>query len=356
MSAREFPLDKVRNIGIMAHIDAGKTTVTERILFYTGENYKIGEVHDGNTTMDFMDQERERGITIASAATTCAWKGYRVNIIDTPGHVDFTAEVERSLRVLDGAVAVFDAVAGVEPQTEKVWGQANKYHVPRICFVNKMDRTGADFLRCVKMIRERLDAVPAVIQLPVGSEAGYAGVIDLVAMNAIIYHDDQGATFDVTDIPADLLDEATHAHEELLDVLTRFDDDLAMTILEGETPSVDIIKHALRVGTLANLIVPVMNGSAPPTAPVRAATKNSSASPVTMSPSPPSPSRSSPIARPARSSTCVSTRVPSTRATPLSIPRRTPARNAWAAFYSCTLTFERTSTPSVPATSSPPLG
>jgi elongation factor G len=262
MSAREFPLDKVRNIGIMAHIDAGKTTVTERILFYTGENYKIGEVHDGNTTMDFMDQERERGITIASAATTCAWKGYRVNIIDTPGHVDFTAEVERSLRVLDGAVAVFDAVAGVEPQTEKVWGQANKYHVPRICFVNKMDRTGADFLRCVKMIRERLDAVPAVIQLPVGSEAGYAGVIDLVAMNAIIYHDDQGATFDVTDIPADLLDEATHAHEELLDVLTRFDDDLAMTILEGETPSVDIIKHALRVGTLANLIVPVMNGSA----------------------------------------------------------------------------------------------
>jgi elongation factor G len=246
----------------MAHIDAGKTTTTERILYYTGENYKIGEVHDGNTTMDFMDQERERGITIASAATTCAWKGYRINIIDTPGHVDFTAEVERSLRVLDGAVAVFDAVAGVEPQTEKVWGQANKYHVPRVCFINKMDRTGADFGRCVKMIRERLDAVPAVIQLPIGAEANYAGIIDLVTMTAIIYHDDQGATFDVVDIPAEYLAAAEDAHDELMNVLSLHDDYLAECILDDKEITPDLIKLSIRDTTLEGLIVPILNGSA----------------------------------------------------------------------------------------------
>ena len=201
MTAREYPLDKVRNIGIMAHIDAGKTTTTERILFYTGKNYKIGEVHEGAATMDWMVQEQERGITITSAATTCYWKGYRINIIDTPGHVDFTVEVERSLRVLDGAVAVFDAVAGVEPQTETVWRQANKYNVPRICFVNKMDRIGADFFRCVDMIEDRLDCVPAVIQLPIGAEGDYRGIIDLCAMNATIYHDDKGEELEVIEIP-----------------------------------------------------------------------------------------------------------------------------------------------------------
>ena len=204
MTAREYPLDKVRNIGIMAHIDAGKTTTTERILFYTGKNYKIGEVHEGAATMDWMVQEQERGITITSAATTCYWNGNRINIIDTPGHVDFTVEVERSLRVLDGAVAVFDAVAGVEPQTETVWRQANKYHVPRICFVNKMDRIGADFFRCVDMIEDRLNCVPAVIQLPVGAEGNYAGIVDLTTMKAILYHDDKGETFDTVEIPDNL--------------------------------------------------------------------------------------------------------------------------------------------------------
>ncbi len=202
MTAREISLDKVRNIGIMAHIDAGKTTTTERILYYTGKNYKIGEVHEGAATMDWMVQEQERGITITSAATTCMWDGHRINIIDTPGHVDFTVEVERSLRVLDGAVAVFDAVAGVEPQTETVWRQANKYNVPRICFVNKMDRVGADFFRCVEMIRDRLDCVPAVIQLPIGAEAEYLGIIDLTSMKATIYHDDKGEKLEVVDIPA----------------------------------------------------------------------------------------------------------------------------------------------------------
>ena len=203
MTAREISLDKVRNIGIMAHIDAGKTTTTERILYYTGKNYKIGEVHEGAATMDWMVQEQERGITITSAATTCMWDGHRINIIDTPGHVDFTVEVERSLRVLDGAVAVFDAVAGVEPQTETVWRQANKYNVPRICFVNKMDRVGADFFRCVEMIRDRLDCVPAVIQLPIGAEAEYLGIIDLTSMKATIYHDDKGEKLEVVDIPAE---------------------------------------------------------------------------------------------------------------------------------------------------------
>jgi len=262
MTAREIPLEKVRNIGIMAHIDAGKTTTTERILFYTGKNYKIGEVHEGAATMDWMVQEQERGITITSAATTCYWNGNRINIIDTPGHVDFTVEVERSLRVLDGAVAVFDAVAGVEPQTETVWRQANKYHVPRICFVNKMDRIGADFFRCVDMIEDRLDCVPAVIQLPIGAEGGYLGIIDLCEMTATIHHDDHGEVLEVIEIPDQYKAQAEEYHAKLLDVLTRFDDHLMEKVLEGEDVSAGDIRRALRVGTLENHCVPILNGSA----------------------------------------------------------------------------------------------
>ena len=202
---RATPLDRYRNIGIMAHIDAGKTTTTERVLYYTGRSYKIGEVHDGNATMDWMEQEQERGITITSAATTCEWNDHRINIIDTPGHVDFTIEVERSLRVLDGAVAVFDSVAGVEPQSETVWRQADKYNVPRICFVNKMDRIGANFDRCVEMIDDRLGATPLVLQLPIGSEADFVGIVDLIKYKAIIWKDETlGAEFEITEIPADL--------------------------------------------------------------------------------------------------------------------------------------------------------
>ncbi len=262
MTAREYPLDRVRNIGIMAHIDAGKTTTTERILFYTGKNYKIGEVHEGAATMDWMVQEQERGITITSAATTCYWNGNRINIIDTPGHVDFTVEVERSLRVLDGAVAVFDAVAGVEPQTETVWRQANKYHVPRICFVNKMDRVGADFFRCVDMIADRLNCVPAVVQLPVGAESNYQGLVDLASMKAILYHDDKGETFDTVEIPDDLKELANEYRAKLLDVLTTFDDNLMEKVLGDEEISVDDVRHALRRGTLENHCVPILNGSA----------------------------------------------------------------------------------------------
>ncbi|HWD95104.1 MAG TPA: elongation factor G [Acidimicrobiales bacterium] len=262
MTAREYPLDKVRNIGIMAHIDAGKTTTTERILFYTGKNYKIGEVHEGAATMDWMVQEQERGITITSAATTCYWNGNRINIIDTPGHVDFTVEVERSLRVLDGAVAVFDAVAGVEPQTETVWRQANKYNVPRICFVNKMDRLGADFFRCVAMIEDRLDCVPAVIQLPVGAEGNYRGIIDLTTMKATLYHDDLGESFDVVDVPDELKELAEEYRAKLLDVLTTFDDDLMEKVLGDEDISAGDIRRALRRGTLENHCVPILNGSA----------------------------------------------------------------------------------------------
>ncbi len=262
MTAREYPLDKVRNIGIMAHIDAGKTTTTERILFYTGKNYKIGEVHEGAATMDWMAQEQERGITITSAATTCYWNGNRINIIDTPGHVDFTVEVERSLRVLDGAVAVFDAVAGVEPQTETVWRQANKYNVPRICFVNKMDRLGADFFRCVDMIEDRLNCVAAVIQLPVGSEGNYRGIIDLTTMKATLYHNDLGEEFDVVDIPEEFQALADEYHAKLLDVLTTFDDHLMEKVLGDEVPTPDEIRSALRRGTLENFCVPILNGSA----------------------------------------------------------------------------------------------
>jgi elongation factor G len=263
--AREFPLEKTRNIGIMAHIDAGKTTTTERILYYTGRTYKIGEVHEGAAVMDHMIQEQERGITITSAATTAQWHDCQINIIDTPGHVDFTVEVERSLRVLDGAVAVFDAVAGVEPQTETVWRQANKYDVPRFCFVNKMDRVGADFERCVEMMRDRLDAVPAVVQLPMGSESEFRGVIDLVAMKAVLWpldDDTEGAEFEVVDIPAEYTAAAEAARHELLETIAHVDDHLLEKYLEGEELTADEIKAAIRTGTLAFEFVPVLCGSA----------------------------------------------------------------------------------------------
>jgi elongation factor G len=259
-----MPLARTRNIGIMAHIDAGKTTTTERILFYTGINYKIGEVHEGAATMDWMVQEQERGITITSAATTCYWNDNRINIIDTPGHVDFTVEVERSLRVLDGAVAVFDAVAGVEPQTETVWRQADKYNVPRMCFVNKMDRTGADFYRCVDMIKDRLDATVAVIQLPIGAEGGFRGVIDLIQMKALVWPEEasKGEKYEIVDIPADLLEQAETYHAELVDALSNFDDTITEKFLEGEDITADDIRKGLRTATIGNQLVPVLCGSA----------------------------------------------------------------------------------------------
>ena len=268
MAKRAYPLDRTRNIGIMAHIDAGKTTTTERILFYTGKSYKIGEVHDGAATMDHMAQEQERGITITSAATTCIWDDHRINIIDTPGHVDFTIEVERSLRVLDGAVTVFDSVAGVEPQTETVWRQANKYKVPRMCFINKMDRIGANFYRTVDMVRERLQAVPAVIQIPVGaggpeSNKPFIGLIDIVKMKALIWQDEElGAKWDEIDIPADQIDEANSYRAELLEVIAGSDDEFMEKYLANEDMSEDDIKKALRAGTLAFDFVPILCGSA----------------------------------------------------------------------------------------------
>ena len=261
--AREVSLTKTRNIGIMAHIDAGKTTTTERILFYTGITHKIGEVHDGAATMDWMEQEQERGITITSAATTCYWRDYRINIIDTPGHVDFTIEVERSLRVLDGAICVFDAVSGVEPQSETVWRQADKYKVPRICFVNKMDRIGADFDNCIEQIRERLGAKPVPVQLPIGKEDTLRGVIDLVTNQALIWNDENlGASFETVDIPEAYADEAAAARETLLDAATTFDDKLMEAVLEGKALSPAQIYAALRIGTLKLQIVPVFCGSA----------------------------------------------------------------------------------------------
>ena len=271
MAKREFPLERTRNIGIMAHIDAGKTTTTERILFYTGKSYKIGEVHDGAATMDHMAQEQERGITITSAATTCVWDGHRINIIDTPGHVDFTIEVERSLRVLDGAVTVFDSVAGVEPQTETVWRQANKYNVPRFCFVNKMDRIGANFYRTVEMVRDRLDANPLVLQLPVGAggpEANepFIGLIDLVKMKALLWLDtdekDLGATYDEVDIPEHMKAQADEYREALMDTIATEDESLMELYLGGEDVPVDMIKKAIRQGTLNNDFVPILCGSA----------------------------------------------------------------------------------------------
>ena len=257
------PLEKTRNIGIMAHIDAGKTTTTERILYYTGRSYKIGEVHDGAATMDWMEQEQERGITITSAATTCYWNDHRINIIDTPGHVDFTVEVERSLRVLDGTVAVFDGVAGVEPQSETVWRQAEKYSVPRMCFVNKMDRTGADFYFVVDTIRERLTDNYVVLQLPIGAEADYQGVIDLITMKALIWHgEDLGASWDEVDIPDDLVDQAEEYREMMLDKLSEFDETIMEKYLEEEEITEEDLKNAIREGTLHHSLVPVLNGTA----------------------------------------------------------------------------------------------
>jgi elongation factor G len=263
MMARERSLKQTRNIGIMAHIDAGKTTTTERILFYTGITHKIGEVHEGAATMDWMEQEQERGITITSAATTCDWDGHRINIIDTPGHVDFTIEVERSLRVLDGAVCVFDAVSGVEPQSETVWRQADKYKVPRICFVNKMDRTGADFDNCVQQIKDRLGAHPVRVQLPIGKEENFLGVIDLIGNRAIVWEDESlGAKFKVTEIPADMADEAALAREELLDAATNFDDSLMEAVMEGKDVAPAQIVAALRKATIGLKLVPVLCGTA----------------------------------------------------------------------------------------------
>jgi elongation factor G len=260
---RSHPLERTRNIGIMAHIDAGKTTTTERILYYTGKTYKIGEVHEGAATMDWMVQEQERGITITSAATTCFWRDHQINIIDTPGHVDFTVEVERSLRVLDGAVAVFDAVAGVEPQTETVWRQANKYAVPRMCFVNKMDRLGADFFAALDSIRDRLDANVAVLQLPVGAEGHYRGVVDLLNMKALVWLDEElGARWEVVDIPDDLVDQAEDYRHQLIDVLSSFDETILEKYVSEEEITADDLRRAVRAGTLAGDIVPVLNGSA----------------------------------------------------------------------------------------------
>ena len=261
--SRTTPLDHYRNIGIMAHIDAGKTTTTERILYYTGRSHKIGEVHDGAAVMDWMEQEQERGITITSAATTCFWRDHRINIIDTPGHVDFTIEVERSLRVLDGAVAVFDSVAGVEPQTETVWRQADKYGVPRICFINKMDRVGADFERCVDMVRERLGAKPLVLQLPIGSEAEFAGIVDLVRMKAVLWKEETlGAEFYDADIPAELGDQAQALHEVLVEVAVELDDSVMESYLEGQEPDPDTLRRCIRLGTISGAFVPVFCGSA----------------------------------------------------------------------------------------------
>ena len=281
--AREYPLERYRNIGIMAHIDAGKTTTTERILYYTGKSYKIGEVHDGAATMDWMEQEQERGITITSAATTTFWTAedatmdpmsapealregqekHRINIIDTPGHVDFTIEVERSLRVLDGAVAVFDGVAGVEPQSETVWRQADKYGVPRMCFINKLDRTGADFYYCVQSIIDRLGATPLVLYLPVGAESDLQGVVDLVGNRAIIWDNEQlGATYQHTEIPADLADKAAEYREKLIETVVEQDDDVMMEYLEGNEPDIATIKKLIRKGTMARDFVPVLCGSA----------------------------------------------------------------------------------------------
>jgi elongation factor G len=262
VATRAFPLEKTRNIGIMAHIDAGKTTTTERVLFYTGRIHKMGEVHEGAATMDWMVQEQERGITITSAATAAEWRGHRINIIDTPGHVDFTMEVERSLRVLDGAVAVFDAVAGVEPQSETVWRQADRYDVPRICFINKMDRVGANFYASVASIRERLGANPVCIQLPIGSESDFKGVVDLVRMESVIYTDDLGTASTRSEIPAEMADTVAEYRHTLLEAVAECDDDLMLKYLEGDELSPEEIIRGLRAGTVATKLVPVLCGSA----------------------------------------------------------------------------------------------
>ena len=260
--ARELPITRTRNIGIMAHIDAGKTTLTERILFYTGKTHKLGEVHEGNAEMDWMVQEKERGITITAAATTCNWKNTRINIIDTPGHVDFTMEVERSLRVLDSAIAVFDGVAGVEPQTETVWRQADRYNIPRICFVNKMDRIGANFERCVSMIKSRLYAQPLPLQLPIGAEDSFEGAIDLIKMKALYWLDSEGKTFDEKDIPEPLAAQATKAREQMIETLAEHDDALMEKYLEGASPEIDELKAIIRTQTISALVFPVFCGAA----------------------------------------------------------------------------------------------
>ncbi|MCS6986422.1 MAG: elongation factor G [Sphingomonadaceae bacterium] len=260
---RSHPLERYRNIGIMAHIDAGKTTTTERILYYTGKSYKIGEVHEGTATMDWMEQEQERGITITSAATTCFWRDHRINIIDTPGHVDFTIEVERSLRVLDGAVAVFDGVAGVEPQSETVWRQADKYRVPRICFVNKLDRTGANFPRCVEMIRDRLGARPLVLYLPIGVESGFKGLVDLVEERAVVWLEESlGAKYEFQPIPDELKDAAVRARAELVETVVEQDDAVMEAYLEGQVPDVATLRRLIRKGTISFSFVPVLCGAA----------------------------------------------------------------------------------------------
>ena len=259
--SKQVPLQRFRNIGIMAHIDAGKTTTTERILYYTGRTHKMGEVHEGAATMDWMAQEQERGITITSAATTAFWRDFRINIIDTPGHVDFTVEVERSLRVLDGAIAVFDAVAGVQPQSETVWRQAERYRVPRIAFINKMDRTGADFFAAVQSMRDRLAANAVPIQIPIGQEEHHRGVVDLVEMQAITYKDDLGQQFDVGEIPAELAEQAHEYHHQLIDSIAEFDDELMETyLLDEESVTPEMIRRALRKGTLDGKITPVLLG------------------------------------------------------------------------------------------------
>jgi len=261
--SRVHPLENYRNIGIMAHIDAGKTTTTERILYYTGKSHKIGEVHDGAATMDWMEQEQERGITITSAATTCFWNDHRINIIDTPGHVDFTIEVERSLKVLDGAVAVFDGVAGVEPQSETVWRQADKYNVPRMCFVNKLDRTGANFFMCVDMIEDRLGSYPLVLQLPIGIESSLKGVVDLVANNAIVWQDESlGAKFDIVEVPEELKEQTKEYREKLIEKVVEEDDEIMESYLEGKEPSVEELKKCIRAGTIKGNFVPILTGSA----------------------------------------------------------------------------------------------
>jgi elongation factor G len=259
---REVPLSRVRNIGIMAHIDAGKTTTTERILYYTGRTYKIGEVHEGAAVMDWMPQEQERGITITSAATTCKWRDTWINIIDTPGHVDFTVEVERSLRVLDGAVAVFDAVAGVEPQTETVWRQANKYNVPRMCFVNKMDRVGANYFRCVDMMKDRLDATVALVQLPIGAESDFRGVVDLLHRRALLWDDGMGETFETTEVPANMTEEVERWRHELVDVVSQFDENVLEKYVADEPITGEDLQRALRAATVSGQVVPVLCGSA----------------------------------------------------------------------------------------------
>src|SRR5579871_2620864 len=260
--ARTVPLERMRNIGIAAHIDAGKTTTTERILYYTGRTHKLGEVHEGTAIMDWMEQEQERGITITSAATTCSWRDIQINIIDTPGHVDFTAEVERSLRVLDGAVAVFDAVAGVQPQSETVWRQADKYGVPRICFINKIDKMGADFEHAVDTIRKRLNAKPVAIQIPIGQEDKFRGVVDLISMKAVVWKDEtMGAEYITEEIPADLKKKAEAFHAQLVESVAENDDDILHKFLEGEEITADELRKSLRKSTIALKVFPVVVGT-----------------------------------------------------------------------------------------------